>query len=62
MTIYYREFLTTVTIEEEVMKFKENGYYGSELENTAVLSVSNTLKIPIIMLTSMPETPILIMQ
>ena len=59
---YYREFLTTVTIEEEVMKFKENGYYDSELGNTAVLSLSNALKIPIIMLTSMPETPILTVQ
>ena len=57
--IYYQDFLSEGTGQEEASKFLVNGFFLSELGDTLVRALCNALQIPVIVLTSIHDAPIL---
>ncbi|SMN12541.1 hypothetical protein SPBRAN_1617 [uncultured Candidatus Thioglobus sp.] len=56
---YYQSFLTSTTVDIEAGNFLRSGYYFGELSDTMVLALSNALKLPIIVFTSIQHHPVI---
>ena len=56
----YEPFLvsSTETLHIEAQKFKDPGYYDSELGNCVPLAMSNILQVPLVIFTSMENYPV----
>lgn len=54
----YEGFLTNEIYEYEVSKFLQNGYYNSALGDTMPLAMATALNISIVILTSIPSSPV----
>lgn len=56
---HYEDYLIGENLVEEASKFLVQGFFMSSLGDTVVSALCNALKIPIIVLSSIPGTPIL---
>jgi hypothetical protein len=55
----YESFLTTDDFDEEVERFQAQGYFAGELGNVMTLGMSNMLKMPIIIFSSLENYPVI---
>ena len=56
---YYQSFLTSEQVESSAVMFLQRGYFHGELGNTMVLALANALKLTIIIVSSIPNQPII---
>lgn len=54
---HYERFIVTDNFDEEVEKFKQMGHFASDLGNLMVLAMSNVLKMPIVIFSSLENFP-----
>ena len=54
----YEGFLTNEMYEDEVSRFLQDGYYDSALGNTMPLAMATALNVSIVILTSIPSSPV----
>ena len=56
---YYQSFLTSERVETSAIMFLQQGHFHGELGNTMVLSLANALKLTVIIISSIPNQPII---
>lgn len=57
--VHYEHFLTKDHYDTEVEKFKVSGYFTGELGNLMVLAMSNLLKLPVVVFSSLENYPVI---
>ena len=55
----YEHFVTTDDFDKEVERFKNQGYFTGELGNVMTLAMSNVLRMPIIIFSSLENYPVI---
>lgn len=56
----YEGFVPGIDVQQEALKYVENGYFFGELANTIVLALANVLGLTLIIFTSIVQQPVVI--